>query len=216
MKQLIISCKQFHELNEEQQKKVLDEHRDMDSNWLTAEDLIWDLSDAGQTIADAGFIDPEVVFQLDGSQGEGACFDCSTFNYDLLLEDLDIPHKSLFKKILDNGTSVHGVIKRPLISYAHLYVHEKCRSFYINCDSMQHYCPRTCAILAKIRYHIEHKRYYLCLTAKNMIQEAIDFAESDEHLKEVIKTNGYYFREDNLQIVSESELTEIKEENCEA
>lgn len=215
MKQLIINCKQFHELNEEQQKKVLDKHRDMDSNWLTAEDLIWDLSDAGQTIANAGFIDPEVVFQLDGSQGEGACFDCSTFNYDLLLEDLDIPHKSLFKKILDNGTSASGEIKRPQVNFAYVYCHENCRSFYINILCHNN-CLRAESILTKIRYHIEQKRYYLCLTAKNMIQEAIDFAESDEHIKEVIEANEYYFREDNLQIISESELTAIKEENCEA
>lgn len=215
MKQLIINCKQFHELNEEQQKKVLDEHRDIDMNWLTAEDLIWDLSNAGQTIADAGFIDPEVAFQLDGSQGEGACFDCSTFNYDLLLEDLDIPHKSLFKKILDNGTDASGEIERPQANFAHVYCHENCRRFYINI-LCHHNCLRVESILEKIRYHIEQKRYYLCLTAKNMIQEAIDFAESDEHIKEVIEANGYYFREDNLQIINENKLTEIKEENIEA
>lgn len=215
MKQLIINCKQFHELNEEQQKKVLDEHRDIDMNWLTAEDLIWDLSNAGQTIADAGFIDPEVQYQLDGSQGEGACFDCSTFNYDLLLEDLDIPHKSLFKKILDNGTTASGEIDRPESNFAYFYCHENCRRFYIT-TNMTHNCLRVESILEKIRYHIEQKRYYLCLTAKNMIQEAIDFAESDEHIKEVIKTGEYYFREDTLQIINEDRLTEIKEENIEA
>lgn len=215
MKQLIINCKQFHELNEEQQKKVLEEHRDIDTDWLTAEDLVWDLSNAGQTIADAGFLDPEVHYQLDGCQGEGACFDCSTFNYDLLLEDLDIPHKSLFVKILTNETSAYGEIVRPEVSFAYHYCHENCRRFYIVIN-IAYNCPRVEAILEKIRYHIEQKRYFLCLTAKNMIQEAIDYAESDEHVKETLEANEYYFREDNLQIVSESELTEIKEENCEA
>lgn len=215
MKQLIINCKQYHELNEEQQKKVLEQHRDLETAWLTAEDLVWDLSDAGATIADAGFIEPEVHFQLDGSQGEGACFDCSTFNYDLLLEDLDIPHKSLFIKILTNEESAYGEITRPEASFAYHYCHENCRRFYIVINTTYN-CPRVEAILEKIRYHIEQKRYYLCLTAKNMIQEAIDYAESDEHVKEVLKANEYYFREDNLQIVSESELTEIKEENVEA
>lgn len=215
MKQLIINCKQFHELNEEQQKKVLDKYRGIDSNWLTAEDLVWNLSNAGQTIADAGFIDPEVQYQLTGSQGDGACFDCSTFNYDLLLEDLDIPHKSLFIKILDAGVCAYGEITRPEASFAYHYCHENCRRFYINI-LCSHNCSRVESILEKIRYHIEQKRYYLCLTAKSMIQGAIDFAESDEHVKETIEANGYYFREDTLQIVSESELTEIKEENIEA
>ena len=215
MKQLIINCKQFHELNEEQQKKVLDKYRDIDTDWLTAEDLVWDLSDAGQTIADAGFIDPEVQYQLDGRQGNGACFDCSNFNYDLLLEDLDIPHKSLFIKILDNGICAYGEITRPEVSFAYHYYHENCRRFYIVINTADN-CPRVEAILEKIRYHIEQKRYYLCLTAKNMIREAIDFAESDEHVKETLEINEYYFREDNLQIVDEGRLTEIKEKNVEA
>lgn len=213
MKQLIINCKQFHELNEEQQKKVIDQHRDIETDWLTAEDLVWDLSDAGATIADAGFINPEVHFQLDGCQGEGVCFDCSIFNLDLLLEDLDIPHKSLFIKILSFGD--YGEIARPAASFAYHYMHENCRRFYLSLNTAST-CPRVQAILEKIRYHIEQKRYYLCITAKNMIQAAIDYAESDEHVKEVLEANEYYFREDNLQIVSESELTEVKEENVEA
>ena len=215
MKQLIINCKQFHELSEEQQKEVINKHRDIDTDWFTADDLIWNLSDTGQTIADAGFIDPEVQYQLDGSQGEGACFDCSTFNYDLLLEDLDIPHKSLFIKILNNGLAVYGEIDRPLADFAYHYMHENCRRFYIVINTVYN-CPRVESILEKIRYHIEQKRYYLCLTAKNMIREAIDFAESDEHVKETLEVNEYYFREDNLQIVDEGRLTEIKEENVEA
>ena len=215
MKQLVINCKQFHELNEEQQKKVLDNYRDIATSWLTTEDLIWGLSDAGQTIADAGFIDPEVQYQLDGCQGEGACFDCSKFNYDLLLEDLDIPHKSLFIKILDNGTDASGEITRPEASFAYHYCHENCRRFYINI-LCSHNCSRVESILEKIRYHIEQKRYYLCLTAKNMIQEAIDYAESDENVKDILEANEYYFREDNLQIVEEYRLTEIKEETVEA
>lgn len=215
MKQLIINCKQFHELNEEQQKKVLDNYRDLDTNRLTTEDLIWDLSDAGQTIADAGFIDPEIQYQLTGSQGDGACFDCSTFNYDLLLEDLDIPHKSLFKKILDNGTSAYGEIERPQSNFAYFYCHENCRRFYIH-TNQTHNCLRIESILEKIRYHIEQKRYYLCLKARDILQETIAYIESDEHLKEVIKEAGYYFREDNLQIIDEDKLTEIKEENIEA
>lgn len=215
MKQLIINCKQFHELNEEQQKKVLDNYRDIDTDWLTPEDLIWALSGAGPTIADAGFIDPEVHYQLDGCQGEGACFDCSTFNYDLLLEDLDIPHKSLFIKILDAGVCAYGEITRPEVSFAYHYCHENCRRFYVVTDTA-YTCPRVEAILEKIRYHIEQKRYYLCLTAKNMIQEAIAYLESDEYVKEYIEVNEYYFREDNLQIIDEDILTEIKEENVEA
>lgn len=215
MKQLVINCKQFCELNEEQQKEALNRHRDIAMSWLTAEDLIWDLSNAGQTIADAGFIDPEVQYQLDGCQGEGACFDCSTFNYDLLLEDLDIPHKSRFIKILDSGVFAYGEITRPEVSFAYHYCHENCRRFYINI-LCSHNCSRVESILEKIRYHIEQKRYYLCLTAKNMLQEAIDYAESDEQVKETLEANEYYFREDTLQIIDEGRLTEIKEEKVEA
>ena len=49
-----------------------------------------------------------------------------------------------------------------------------------------------------------------------MIRQAIAFAESDEHVKETLEINEYYFREDNLQIVDEDRLTEIKEENVKA
>lgn len=213
MKQLIINCAQFTELNEEQQNILLERYSDDVLNGLTSEDIVWEFSVAGSKVAEAGFLDPDVHYSLTNSQGDGACFDCSLFNYDLLLEDLDIPHKSLFIKLLEQSGHVHSNIIKPNANYTHYYCHECCRIFTIHLLACSHNCPRVSSILSQIQHHIEQKRYNLCLEIKTILQQTIDCLCSKESVSEHLIVNEYYFRVDTLERVSEDRLVEIKEEN---
>lgn len=217
MKQLVINCYTWEELSQEQKKKVCDNNRDIELDWLTTEDIVWDLSNAGQSIADRGFLNPEVYFNYSNSQGDGACFDCSLFNWDLLLEDLDIPHKSLFIKILKKENALEPRIKRPAAFFTHHYYHESCRRFslhYAYYKEPTKFPKKYTMIIEQIEKHVESKRREACLKAFDEIRDTINYAQSDEHLEEIFSSQDYYYREDTLQIVDESRLIEIKEEKA--
>lgn len=205
MKQKITNLYLFEELTEEQQKKVLDNNRDICLDMLTSEDIIWNFSEVGQMVADAGFLNPEFEYNVEYVQGRGACFDCSTFNFDLLLEDLDIPHKSLLIKIIKE----YGFysIERPNAPFAYHYSHENCRCFYLNWG----FCcyQRITTAICKIRNHIENKRHDLCIKACNKLTETYEYLQSDYCVKEHLDLNDTYFNPETGKVDTP---TEIKEE----
>lgn len=208
MKHLLIACYRWDELSIEQKKKICEMNRDIDLDILTTEDIVWDHSNAGQLIADQGFLNPDVHFSYSNSQGDGACFDCDMFNWDLLLEDLDIPHKSLFKKLLNDSYQIITKIHTPNVSYAYHYLHEGCREFIVDAEAA---CPeKVWHILLKIEEHVEAKRCSICKEAFNEIRKAIDFIRSDERLMLELASIDCYWRGDTLQSINENELWEIK------
>lgn len=191
MKQKIINLYTFDELNEEEQKKVLDNNRDWLLDLLTAEDIIWEFSEVGQLVADAGFLNPEFEYDVGNVQGRGACFDCSEFNWDLLLEDLEIPHKSLFIKLLQDSPQIYYDIRRPQGSYAYHYSHESCREFFLDIESSAP--QRVYNILLKIEEHIEQKRYDLCIKVRDKLTDTYEYLQSDDCLKEHLDLANIYF-----------------------
>lgn len=191
MKQKIINLYTFDELNEAEQKKVLDNNRDYLLDILTTEDIIWEFSEVGPLVAEAGFLNPEFEYNVDYIQGRGACFDCSDFNWDLLLEDLDIPHKSLFIKILNGSNNVDYGIDRPNTSFAYHYSHENCRDFYLN--SVHGWPERVCGIMSKIEKHIEQKRHDLCIQVRDKLTATYEHLQSDDCLKEHLDFEDMYF-----------------------
>lgn len=188
MKQKIINLYTFDELNEEQQKKVLDNNRDYLLDILTTEDIIWNFSEVGQLVADAGFLNPEFEYDVSYVQGRGACFDCSEFNWDLLLADLEIPHKSLVIKIIEQYGSYS--IERPNVSFAYHYSHENCRRFYLNWG---YDYSRINHLLYKVQAHIEQKRHDLCIEVRDKLTETYEYLQSDECLKEHMDLDDIYF-----------------------
>ena len=214
MKQLksIVNCLQWNELNKAQQEKVLDKYRTSELDILTAEDIIWDYTDAGMIIEDAGFISPEIICSITNSQGDGVCFDCAEFDYTKLLKDLDIPHKSWFIDLLNNSPDIFGVIERPNVSYAWHYCHERCREFTINSTIDLDTVPRIANIIKRIQFHIEHIRESYCLKAEEKIVDFIDYIKSDKFFSERFLEEETYFREDTLEIIDSADLIEVKEE----
>lgn len=206
MKQKITNLYLFEELTEEQQKKILDNNRDYCLEGLTSEDIIWNFSEVGQLVADAGFLNPEFEYNVDYVQGRGACFDCSTFNFDLLLADLEIPHKSLLIKIIEENCSYS--IERPNNSFAYHYSHENCRYFELYLNSpFEH--PRLEASLDIISSYIEQKRHDLCIEVRDKLTETYEWLSSDDCIKEHLDLDNVYF---NPETGLSEEPTEIKEE----
>lgn len=204
---LITKCLQWNELSPEQRAKIIDKNRDIHLDWLSNEEIIWEFSEAGNKIADAGFLNPDIHYVYDHCQGQGACFDCEIFNWDLLLEDLKIPRKQLFIKYLKNGTNVEYGIRRPDASFAWHYYHERCREFYIEPDYS--WSNQVCRIFAKIEEHIEKKRLAVSQEAFSEICKAIDWLQSDECIAEELECRGEYYNEETLCIADETKLVDM-------
>ena len=204
---LIIKCLQWNELSSEQRQKIIDKNRDIRLDWLSNEEIIWEFSEAGNKIADAGFLNPDIYYEYSHCQGQGACFDCEIFNWELLLEDLDIPHKKFFIKYLEEGTNISYGIARPNASFAYHYLHERCRKFYI--DAQYGWPSRVCEIYAKIEAHIEKKRLDLSQEAFSLICDAIDWLQSDECITEELECRDWYYNEETLCVADDTKLVDI-------
>lgn len=212
-KYLITKCLQWNELSPEQKAKIIDKNRDIRLDWLSNEDIIWEFSKAGNLIEEAGFKNPDVYYNYSCSQGDGACFECSEFNWELLLEDLNIPHKQFFIKLIENSPVITSNIKRPDCSYANHYLHEKCRVFDIEYVS-HHEVLRFDKIICRIVRHIESKRLQLCLGAFSEICKAIDWLQSDACITEELECRDWYYNEETLCVENDTKLVDmpIKEE----
>ena len=204
---LITKCLTWDELSPEQRAKIIDKNRDIRLDWLSNEEIIWEFSEAGNKIADAGFLNPDVYYDYSCCQGQGACFDCEIFNWELLLEDLDIPHKSFFIKYLEERTNIEYGIRRPDASFAWHYYHERCREFYI--ESRYGWHSRVCDIFDKIEKHIEAKRLNLSQEAFSLIRSAIDWLQSDECVTEELEYRDWYYNEETLCVVDETKLVDM-------
>ena len=204
---LITKCLTWDELSPEQRAKIIDKNRNIRLDWLSSEDIVWDFSEAGNKIADAGFLNPDVYYEYNYSQGQGACFDCEIFNWELLLEGLDIPHKQFFIKYLEEGSNIEYGIRRPDASFAWHYSHERCREFYI--ESRYGWNGRVCKIFETIEAYIEKKRLDLSKEAFSLICGAIDWLQSDECITEELECRDYYYNEKTLCVVDETELVDM-------
>lgn len=204
---LITKCLTWNELSQEQRQKIIDKNRDLRLDWLSNEEIIWEFSEAGNKIADAGFLNPDVYYVYDHCQGQGACFDCEIFNWELLLEDLDIPHKQFFINYLKNGTNVEYGIRRPDVGFAWHYYHERCREFYI--ESRYDWNSRVCQVFDKIEKHIEAKRLDMSQEAFSLICKAIDWLQSDECITEELECRDWYYNEETLCVEDDTKLVDM-------
>lgn len=209
---LITKCLTWNELSPEQRAKIIDKNRDIRLDWLSNEEIIWEFSEAGNKIADAGFLNPDVYYSYSCSQGDGACFDCEIFNWELLLEDLDIPHKQLFIKLIENSPAITYGILKPMNSYANHYYHEKCRVFFLDWDKMcendeKH--ERVNKILEGILQHIEQKRLAMSQEAFSEICKTIDWLQSDECITEELECRDDYYNEETLCVEDDTKLVDM-------
>lgn len=198
MKTKTINLYLFNELNEEQQKIVLNKYAHINLEMLTSEDLLWDFSEAGQYIADQGFLDPDIQYSCSNSQGDGLCFTCNNINWDLMLEDLEIPHKSLFTKLLQGNELLLWHWDKINYRYTHEHTHRF--RLFVNYDREGHTLPKITYQLKRICLHVEHKKQEACLTAFQKLVAGIDSLCSKDSVAETLIANEYCFNEETLKI----------------
>jgi len=181
-----IELRQFEECSKELQEKILEKHYDIN--------LDFSLTDYNDTytlmIEEQGFLNPEISYDLSYCQGSGACFDCTEFDFDKLLKNYKIKHKSWILSILKNYCQ--GRITRNY--YATYYEHENTRDFQLELyDNFTH--PRIEKTMQDVRTYIEHLRYDTAHKVYKALQEEYDYLSSPEAIKETLIANDYYFNE---------------------
>lgn len=192
MKTKTINLYQFNELTAEQQAKVIEKYRDFNDYMLElyAEDEL-----CMQEIWEAGFIDAKPFYDLSYSQGSGACFDCTEFDFDTLLKDWEHPHKKLIIDVIK--THYQGYIKLSRFGYS--YSHAKTRYFELEANFNCFYLHIERAINSAIN-HIENLRYKLAENLTCRLYEQLEWFRDDEQIIETLTANNYYFNGETLEL----------------
>lgn len=185
MKTKTIILRQFKECSKELQETILNNYRD-----INVEDVnIYENNDTHmQNLADKGFLNPTVYYDLSCCQGNGACFVCSEFELNLLLEDLEIKHKTWLINIIKN----YCEIELKTNHLANFYTHENTVNFNIITYFQKDYKNIEKAI-ETIEKHIEKIRLEACKELYKNLTNDYDFLRSDEQVKETLIANEYHF-----------------------
>ena len=192
MKEKVIRCLEFNELNEEQKKKVLEKYRDINVEDFTQ---VIDEYKFKEPIEEAGFNNPYLNWDLSCSQGSGASFDCDSIDVSKALKDWDYHHKKWVIQILEQFYTV----KVSQNSFANHYVHEKTRYVSIKGYLPDFYSRIEDGIEVAIKY-IERLRLDLCGDLYKSLQDEYDNLTSDEMVIETLEANEYLFNEETLSI----------------
>lgn len=187
MKTKTIILKQFEECDAELQAKILENYREInveDVNLFENNDIYI------QDLADKGFLNPSVSYDLSCCQGSGTSFTCSEFELNLLLEDLEIKHKEWLINIINEYCEMEA--KRN--SLANYYTHENTVDFVIT-SYFQKDLLRIEKAIDAIEKHIEEKRIATCRELHDDLSSDYDYLRSDEQVKETLIANEYHFNE---------------------
>jgi hypothetical protein len=198
MKTKTINLYQFEELTTEQQEKVLNKYRDFNDDMF--ESYVDDECNTLE-ITESGFNNPIIHYDLDYSQGDGACFECKDFDdfdFNLLLKDWQHKHKNWIINIIKNYCEF-GIRKN---QFGYHYSHSKTRDFYIDycCPLGYDFHKRIIQAIYLAEQHIENLRYELSESLTNRLYEQLEWLQSDEQIAEVLIDNEYYFNEETLEI----------------
>ena len=188
MKTIKVKLYEFSELENEIQKKVIEENRyiNVDDDWYK-----YILKEFENTeLKNNGFLDSKIYFSGFYSQGDGACFDCNNFDLKQFCEFNKIDIKNSILSVLCDNLRVYT----NKTSFANHYLHEKTR--YIDFD-FNIYSIKTYKYLNKyidnIIELIEEKRLSLCKEIYEILERQYSFLINEEAIIETIEANGYTF-----------------------
>jgi hypothetical protein len=170
------------------QKKILDKHRDIESEFWGCR---MDEYDEYYTIhlEEQGFINPKIRYDLSCCQGSGASFTCDSVDIDVVLKDVEIPHKQTLIDILKEYCEVK-VEKDVNCRYTHEYSCGVTFNYPSNKD-----LPLLDKAIDKVIDIIEEKRLEACSTLYEQLEKDYEYLESDECIRETLIANEYYFDE---------------------
>lgn len=183
-----IVLRKFEECNEELQEKILDKHRDIESEFWGCR---MDEYDEYYTIhlEEQGFINPKIRYDLSCCQGSGASFTCDSVDIDVVLKDVEIPHKQTLIDILKEYCEVQVITNGNW-----MYMHEHSCGVAFEYPSNKD-LPLLDKAIDKVTDIIEEKRLEACGTLYEELEKDYEYLQSNEHIKEALIANDYYFDE---------------------
>jgi len=139
-------------------------------------------------LSERGFNNITMFYDCSCSQGSGACFDCTEFNFDILLSDFNCVHKKWIIQVLDYYYS-GKILER---GNSNLYSHSNTRYFKFD-SNMKYDYNRLESIINNIEKHIENKRQEACGWLYYTLCKEFDYLQSEEAILKTIQCNEYEF-----------------------
>lgn len=193
--------KTFGEFTEEEQKKILDIHREMDVEGF---DLV-EVNNFQEIVEAMGFLEPEVSYDISGCQGSGTCFDCNKFDFDLLLKDYECKHKKMFIDLLKNGWVELDITRNYFATH---YCHSRTRDLRILSTKELLCYSHLVETFKDILEYCKNQYQEACYSLHKAILNEYDYLTSDETVKDLLITNEYFFNEHTYRIESGCNTTE--------
>lgn len=195
----------FSELCKADQDRLIDKHRDIntDYDWW---DGVYD--DWIEKLEGLGFTEPKIWFSGFSSQGDGACFDCSSMDIDKFLESNKVqmiciffPHMEIVK-MLSEGIHMSTEI------ISHHYEHEHTRrmafsyDYCVDLPALEDYIEEKCGTgtVNAFEEFVESTRLKLCKELYRILEKQYDYLTSDEAIKETLQDQDWEYDENGDRI----------------
>lgn len=173
----------FEELSEEQQKKVIEKHRDINVDFQGYDETT--LEDLKDELEKLGFSSPEISYSGFWSQGDGASFTCTDIDILKFLKE-----KKLVTKYRECKKDIEeGEISASIYRNTHHYSHENSCSISID----DYHAKASDKILLELENELEKARLELCEKIYKRLESEYDYLTSDEVVKETLLCNDYDF-----------------------
>lgn len=184
MKQILKTVYELDEVKE----KAIEKNRYINVEFNDWNNLL--ILDWKEKLEKAGFSDPKIYFSGFYSQGDGACFDCNSFDISRLLKNLNFTDKEK-ARILEIQDDFSITIEKN--GFANHYNHERTR--YTNIDSFYIENEKDKNLLFDLEKHIEQLRLDLCRKIYNDLEDEYYYLTSDQAVYDTLQANEYYFEE---------------------
>lgn len=185
----------FSELDSKVQEKVLDKHRHWNVEHFEWWDSVYDMKQ--EDLAALGFNDIKIWFSGFASQGDGACFDCNSFDIPKLIQALENKvNPEIFKKYkkyitkLDNA----GMLGISIETIGHHYSHEHTRNLTVDFNAYSN-CKRLNALVDEFQKDLEELRTDLSREIYKCLESEYEYLTSDEAVRESLEANDVEFLE---------------------
>lgn len=195
IKHKVIELRTFDDCSPELKKKILDKYRHWETESCWVADMECDcMSDMLEKEYGFKCTAKDIEFDISCSQGSGASFTCYDFDWNKLLEGLDIKHKKWWCAYLES-------CGMKIVTHNHHYCHSQTKHWDTdNCDLDYIYAenkyPHLSKEFDKIMEYLEDIRLKACNKMYEAIQADYEYYESDEYLSQMFTDNEFLFNEE--------------------
>lgn len=175
---------------EEVREKAIEKNRDVNIDYESWSEPT--LENEKQKLNNVGFLDSEIFFSGFWSQGDGACFDCSDFDIDKILVELEKRNKLTGKKckLLNK---IKDYIKIEIDTTNTYYNHEKTRKLFAYSENLKDCYSFINNLICDFEKAAESLRLELSENIYKSLDNDYEYLTSDDAVKETLLLNEYEF-----------------------